>query len=165
MTHGSFASIIAAGGSWTGAVVLFTTNAPLIACASSTEIGQVLFALAEGACAACVDANQAMGATAAAAGSIAAALAAAAAAGVTGEELEWYNDDLERWRDSVLDWREDRRNRPRSLPIPPQEKRPIKLLRSDVRHRINRVSRQLQKWAEYWVGKDESGTVPGGGKA
>ena len=130
-----------------------------------TGVGEFLFRVAELGCAACVDPNQAMGTGAAAAGAAGAAAAAAGAAGMTDRERS--DEAVRRARERIRAIGSSISSDVSPAPNAPPPYGPGNPFRGQPGQAppLIRLSRQIQRWAEYWVGKDQSGTTVSAGKA
>ncbi len=165
MTVRSFAWTVATSGRWVGLALLLTIGAALLAAAA--EMAQGAFGLADLACAPCVDPGNGIDTAAAAAGAAAAGAAAGGAAAGGGDAGGSSRDPNPRFSDPHTNPR---------LPGPEDDvgdatspHQQLEIARDGATGRpggpMLGMSRQLQRWAEYWTGTDIIGTVPAGGRA
>jgi hypothetical protein len=170
MTMRSFASTIVASSSWIGFAVLFPIGAALLAAAFWAEIAQLLFGLADLACAPCVDPSEAIPGAAAAAGTAGAGAAAGGAAagggGLGGGPTPPYSYGDPGGR--------DRHGRNPRIPDPtddvgdqtPWKTLPTRPTVGPWEEWYLHTSDRLQKWAEDMIGGvEQKGTAPSSGKA
>ena len=170
MTVRSFASTIAANGSWIGFAVLFPLVVALLAAAALVEIGQLLIGLADLTCAACVDPSNGMPTGPFTAGTVGAGVGGVGGAagglggfgsgsgGSGGGPTPPYSPPPPRphWTDPGDDVGDTTPN-----VVPPR--RPDSWYESPTM--IN-ASETVQKWAEDMLGGPEiKGTAPAGSKA